>query len=57
MQSIPVKSAKNQPIGIAHQIPQTPIEGCGASKYASKTLVPKEIIVKTKDISGFSMPR
>ena len=55
--SIPTASARNQPIGIADHIPTTPIAGTGESTYASKTLVPSDIIVSTSDISGFSIPR
>lgn len=50
-------SANTQPIGIAHQIPTRPIDGIAAKTYASSTLVPSEMTVKTIDIAGFPTPR
>lgn len=53
---IPTMSASIQPIGIDHQIAMTPSEVFGARRYESSTLVPKEIMVKTSDISAFCIP-
>lgn len=47
---MPTASAINQPIGIDHQIPTTPITR--DKTYASTTLIPKEITVSTTDILG-----
>ena len=46
---------KIQPIGIDHHIPFTPITGIPAKEYESTTLVPKETIVRIRDIPGFSI--
>ena len=49
----PVKSAISHPITIAHQMALS--LKIGANRYASRTLKPREINVKTKENAGFSI--
>ena len=44
-------------MGTDHQIPTTPISGIADRRYASATLVPREITVSTTDIPGFPSAR
>ena len=55
--TIPTVSARNHPIGTAHQIPVTPIAGIADSTYASMTLVPSEMIVSTNETAGLLIAR
>ena len=54
--SKPVISAIIHPIGIEHHIAITPKGVVLAKEYDSKTLKPKETIVKIKEISGLLIP-
>ena len=49
---IPVASARNQPMGMAIQMPLTPSAGSADRVYASRTRVPREQMVRTTDTAG-----
>ena len=53
----PSASARNQPMGTAHQIPTTPKNGTAERAYASATRVPSDTTVRTTDMPGFPSAR